>query len=378
MIKGVMIMKIFAEKAAKTVKLAILAAAVMFCTFDTAAAAEAVYGSVLRCLNVVIPSLFAMMIVSALIVRSGALTVMPRWCGRISRFVFGMEGNIFPIFTFGMFAGYPVGVKMLCEEYTAGRISKKRAELLAGLCFGAGPAFTFGCISHQLYSSDKAGKAILISNISANFILALIMSIFLRKDAEESFKGRKFSLSSEMLTDSVVHSGRAMGDICIMITAFSVVNSLLIRIGTAAAVGELLAKLTCLDRRSGEALVAALLDITNVSALSCGDWLLLPYISALVSFGGICVMFQLSAVSAGRISLRPLIIMRIAAAFMSFWICRMILPYFMEYETVEVSASAVCRNSGGSPVSSVMLVLMTVMLMCEMSGKSNKKPAEST
>ncbi len=263
MIKRVMIMKIFAEKAVKMMKLAILAAAVMFCTLDTAAVAGAVCDSVMRCINIVIPSLFAMMIVSSLIVRSGALTVMPKWCGRISRILFGMDRSIFPIFTFGMFAGYPVGIKMLCEEYDAGRLSKKRTELLAGLCFGAGPAFTFGCISHQLYSSDSAGKAILISNISANLILTLIMSFFLRKSCGESSKSRKFSLSPEMLTDSVVRSGRAMGDICIMIMAFSVVNSLLIRIGAAAAVGELLAKLTCLDRRSGEALFAALLDITN-------------------------------------------------------------------------------------------------------------------
>ena len=89
-------------------------------------------------------------------------------------------------------------------------------------------------------------------------------------------------------------------------------------------------------------------------------------------------MFQLSAITAGRISLRPLILMRIAAAVISFRICRLILPYFMEYETVEVSAAAVSRNSGDPPVSSVMLVLMTVMLMWEMSGNSNKKPAEST
>ncbi len=371
-------MRRFAEKACRLMKLAALAAAVLFCATDTATAAGAVYDSVLRCLNVVIPSLFAMMSVSSLIVRSGALTVIPRWCVRISRSIFGMEGNIFPIFTFGMFAGYPVGVKMLCDEYSAGRLSKKRAELLAGLCFGAGPAFTFGCISHQLYSSDNAGKVILISNISANFILALIMSFFLRKNCGENCKSRKFRLSSDMLTDSVVRSGRAMGDICIMIAAFSVVNAVLVRIGAEAAVGELLAKLTCLDRRSGEAVVAAFLDITNVSALPCGDWLLLPYISALVSFGGVCVMFQLSAITSGRISLRPLILMRIAAAVISFRICRLLLPYFMEYETVEVSAVKVSGNSGGSPVSSVMLVLMTVMLMCEMNRKSSKKPAEST
>lgn len=371
-------MREFAEKAVGAVKLAVIVSAVLFCTFDTAAAAGAVAESVSRCINVVIPSLFAMMTVSALIVRSGAFTLMPRWFGHISRFIFGMEGSIFPVFSFGMCAGYPVGVKMLCDEYSAGRLTKRRAELLAGLCFGAGPAFTFGCISRQLYSSHRAGTVILISNIYANIILALVMSFFLRKDSKAVCEVRKLRISSEMLTDSVLRSGRAMADICIMITAFSVLNALLVRIGTAAAAGKLLAKLTCLDRESGEATVAAVLDITNVSAFPRGDWLLLPYISALVSFGGICVMLQLSAITAGRISLRPFVIMRIIAAVISFWICRLILPYFMEQETVEASVVTVDNNSGGSPVSSVMLVLMTVMLMWEMGGSSNKKAAEST
>ncbi len=377
MINGVMIMRKFAEKAFELAKLGLLGTAVLFCTVDTASAAVAVGESVSRCINVVIPSLFAMMIVSAIIVRSGALTLVPAWFGRISRLLFGIEGSIFPVFTFGMFAGYPVGIKMLCGEYSAGRLTKGRAEILAGLCFGAGPAFTFGCISRQLYSSDKAGTVILISNISANLVLALFMSFFLRKGAGESCNVRKFRISSEMLTESVLRSGRAMADICIMITAFSVLNVMFVRMGTAAAVGELLAKLTCLDRKSGEAIVAALLDVTSISAFPCGDWLLLPYISALVSFGGVCVIFQLSAITAGRLSLRPFIIMRIIAAVISFWICRLLLPYFIEYETVEAAAVNVNR-SGGSPVSSVMLVLMTVMLMWEMGGKSNKKIAEST
>ena len=378
MINGVMFMRKSAEKASTALKFAALAAAVVFCMTDTASVSKAVSESISHCINVVIPSLFAMMIVSALIVRSGALTVMPKWCGRISRLVFGMEGNIFPIFTFSMLAGYPVGTKMLCDEYNAGRLTKRRAELLSGLCFGAGPAFIFGCISHQLYNSDNAGKVIFISNISANLILALFMSFILRKETLHNDTSRNFCISSEMLADSVVSSGRAMADICVMIIAFSVVNAVLSRIGAAAAVGELLSKLTCLDNASGEAIVAAALDITNVSAFPRGDWLLLPYVSALVSFGGICVMFQLSSLTSNRISLRPFIIMRITAAVISFMVCRIILPYFMEYEIVEVSALAVSRTSSGSAVPSVMLVFMTVMLMWEMSGNSKKKTAEST
>lgn len=376
MINGVMIMRKFAEKAYKAVKLGLIMGVFIFCLADTAAAAQAVGEAVERCINVVIPSLFAMLAVSALIIRSGALSIMPQWAGKLSRRLFGMEGSIFPIFTFGMFAGYPVGVKMLCEQYGAGNITKRRAELLSGLCFGAGPAFIFGCISRQLYGSDRAGTVILISNAAANVLIALIVSPLLRRSAEAAAPERSLRISAEMLTDSVIRSGRAMADICIMITAFSVFTAFLTVSGTAAAVGELLGKLPDLDRISGEATVAAVLDVTNMGKYPSGDWLLLPYISGLTAFGGVCVIFQISALTAGKISLKPFILMRSAAGAVSFGICRLIMPYFMEGETV--AAAAVNVRSSSSPIPSVMLVIMTAMLMCEFGKKGNKRAAEST
>ena len=36
-----------------------------------------------------------------------------------------MEGKELPIFTFGMVAGYPGGVKMLCDEYSFGQALTK-------------------------------------------------------------------------------------------------------------------------------------------------------------------------------------------------------------------------------------------------------------
>jgi len=366
------------ENALTAVKIAVLAAVLIFCLTRTSLCAKAISESVMRCLNVVIPSLFAMMAVSSLIVKSGVLTLVPKGLGRISRILFGIEGNILPIFIFGMFAGYPVGVKMLCEEYSAGRITKKRAELLSGLCFGAGPAFIFGCISSQLYSSDGAGKVLLLSNICANLLLLIIMSPYLRKNASCSEVRRDFRFSAEMFTESVAQSGRAMADICIMITIFSVINAVLACIGAAAAVGELLVKLPCLGRISGEALVAALSDVTNVDAFPRGDWLLLPYVSGLVSFGGVCVIFQLSAVTGGRISILPLVIMRCIAAVMSGFVCRLIMPFFMEYETVAVSAVSVEKVRSSTPVPSIMLVIMTVIVMVEFGRNSSKKLYEST
>lgn len=364
-------MKKYAEKAIKAAKMAAIAAVFVVFLADTQSAAAAVGESIRRCTDIVIPSLYAMMIASSLIVRSGMAGLMPQWAGRLSRRVFGMESSVFPIFTFGMVAGYPVGVKMLCEEYNCGRLTKKRAELLAGLCFGAGPAFIFGCISRQLYSSQSAGNVILISTVSANIILALFMSVPLRRSAGARSVPRRVSISSDMLTDCVLRSGRAMTDICIMIAAFAAANAALDRMGVTAAAGELLGKLPDLDRISGEVIVAALLDVTNIADLPRGDWLLLPYISALTSFGGICVIFQLAALTAGKLSLKPFIIMRSVAAVLSFVICRLISPYFMTYETASVTSLYAADGRTSSPVPSVMLILMTVMLMLEFGGKSS-------
>lgn len=371
MINGVMIMK---EKAVKVLKYVLFAAISAFCVTDTAEVAAAVGKSVDKCVEVVIPSLFAMMVISSLFIRSGLNGHYPRWLGKFSRTVFGMEGYVFPIFTFGMFAGYPVGVKMLCDEYSAGRLSKRRAELLSGLCFGAGPAFVFGCISRQLYSSDRAGLIILISNIAANVLLALIMSVPLRRTFREHTHNRCGGLSADMLTDCVMQSGRAMGRICVMIVFFSVFSAFFSRTGAAAA-GELLAKLPDLDRESGKVIVAALFDVTNTGDLPCGDWLLLPYISAATAFGGLCVMMQISGITAGRLSLRPFILLRSAAAVLSFCICRLITPLLMVGETVSVSAVKAEGVSSRTPVPSVLLIIMTAMLMLEFDKKRERNTA---
>ena len=369
-------MKVSAEKALSAAGIAVAAAVFLFCLLDPAEAAGAVRKSTERCINVVIPSLFAMLAASSLMVRSGALGLVPRRTGRLSRFFFGMSSSELPVFVFGMLAGYPVGVKMLCEAHSSGQLGKRRAELLGGLCYGAGPAFISGCISRQLYSSRRVGAVIFISAVSANIVIAVFMSAFLRKTAEEPRQRIPVRISPEMLGNCVIHSGRAMADICIAITAFSVAAAFLERAGVSAAAGELLRKLPGLGRVSGEALVAALLDVTNIGDFPRGDRQLLPYISALTSFGGLCVLFQLKTLTAGKLSLKPLIVMRTAAAVISYFICRIIAPLMTAGEVMAVSSAAAV--SSRSPVPSVLLIVMTVMVMRECGGKSSVKAAPDT
>ena len=206
-------MRNFTKKAIKCAKAAAAAAAFAFCMTKTAEVSQAVSGAVERCIGVVIPSLFAMMIVSGLLVRSGITGAVPRFIGMMSEKLLGMEGFMLPVFTFGMFAGYPVGAKMICTEVQCGRLDKNRAALLCGLCYGAGPAFIFGCISGRLYSSPTAGAVILVSNTAANLILALLLMPKLKRSLRRGIPRRGFSLSADMLTRSVISAGRSMAEI---------------------------------------------------------------------------------------------------------------------------------------------------------------------
>ena len=86
------------------IKVSAAALAAVMCLTGTQAVSEAVYDAAMRCLTVVIPSLYGMLMVSGFLIRSGILCNAPEFLSRIGRFLFGMDGSVFPIFIFSLFA----------------------------------------------------------------------------------------------------------------------------------------------------------------------------------------------------------------------------------------------------------------------------------
>lgn len=369
-------MKNFSKKALFPIKLAAALLSAWYCLTETESTKTAVSEALSRCLNTIVPSLYAMLIISGFLIKSGIIDAVPLFFKRAGKILFGMNGSIYPIFLFSMFAGYPVGAKMLCSEYRSGSISKRHAELLSGICYGAGPAFIFGCISGQLYSSPTAGRIILLSTTASNILLAFAVSFLIRHSTAESSRRRSIDISGNTLTECILSGGRSMTDICFMIIAFSVIASVLKDYGTISAAGAFLSELSGIDADSSEQLLSAFLDVTSVNGLPRGDYTLLPYICALSSFGGICVIFQIAAVTSGCYSLKPLIFLRLAAAVLSFLICNSIMPFMLKEEVLAVSTFNAGAYKSGSPVPSVMLIIMTFMLFCEYSRQSDARHSQ--
>ncbi len=333
-----------------------------FCMVHASDARESVADALDRCLYVLIPSLYPMLIVSGIIIGSGLLDSISRFAEFPARLLLGMDGKTAVIFIFSMFAGYPVGTKMIFSGYSAGNISKRRAELLAGLCFGAGPAFISGCIAHRLYGSDIPGRIVLISAVSADLLLAALLSAFSSHKPGSPVRG-KMRKNTGMLTGSIRSAGKSMADICFTVIAFSVLVAAADKAGITGYAARAISCMTGKPADISAKLLAAFLDVTAVSELPRGDYTLLPYICALTSFGGVCVFFQLAAITGGRLSMAVPLLMRTAASAASFWICRLIMPHMLSEETLPASSAVL--HSAASPVPSLLLILMTVMVIRE-------------
>lgn len=352
------------EKLFFYIKVFLVVCMAIFCLIETDIISYAVFGAVKRCIYVIIPSLYAMMIVSSLLIKSNIIEKISLLTGNLGKFLFGMEKEVFSIFLFSMVAGYPVGTKMLCSSYENGTIDKERAELFSGVCFGAGSSFIYGCIAIQLYGNRTAGNIIFISTLMANIFSAFILSVFMRRKCNGHKGKNKIKLSSDVLTESVISGGHSIMNICFMVVIFAVITEILKRFGIISVIGELFSNIFNLSETDSKQFIETIIDITAVSNFSINNYELLPYISFLVSFGGICVILQISMVS-GKLSLKPLIFIRIFTAFLSFILCKLIMPFMLSGEVIMTSKINVHTYQAHSPMPSVILIIMTIFLLCE-------------
>lgn len=355
------------RKCGIVLKIAVLAGAAVYCAAEAVSVREAVREAVERCLFTLIPALYAMMIAAGALARSGCAAYVGRFLDRPAGILFGMTGEELVVFFCGSFTGYLTGAKMLCVMNDEGRVTGTRGGWLLGFCFGAGPAFISGCIAAQLYGSQTVGSLIFLSTAGANILIAFLAAPFIKRHKPEVRKSSHLLLDSKVIMDSTLSAGQSMTEVCFITAAFAVAADILRKSGAMQLIGFVLSGIV---NNSGENAGNMLLDVSATSTLPHGDHSMLPLICALVSFGGFCVIFQLAAVCRGKFSLVPFTVVRSAAAVLSFILCRGLMPYFLRNETVAVSTVHASVHSSPSPVPSIMLCIMTVMLLA---GSAHRK-----
>lgn len=346
----------------------ILVLTLSVCMIYSDSVSQSVLSSLRICLEIIIPSMYGFMIVSDLIIRCGVHKVISVPFRLISEYVFRLPCEMFSIFLISCFAGYPVGIKMIYNLLDRGETDRSTAEYMSCFCFSCGPAFISGTVCSRLYSDKRAGLIIFASILSANIITALIMRTGRKiPHGNISFKGIPASFSAQNIVLSVDNSARSVFSICSMIVAFSVFSGICSSAGIFSYAAEMICRISGYDYQTSYSAVMSFFEISNVSSFPSENYSLLPLVTALLSFGGICVLIQITAVSGGRLKMTAFLISRILSSVLSYFICGFVIKKLNICVSVSCEYSARIYSNPDTAVPSVFLIIMTIILMYSIS-----------
>ncbi|WP_444659665.1 nucleoside recognition domain-containing protein [Caproiciproducens sp. R2] len=319
--------------------------------FPAAATAGAKNG-IGYCLQILVPSLYPFMVLSVFVVKSGLSEKIGRVFEVPCRSVLKLPGSSAATILMSAIGGYPTGARGIAALYENGSVSEKQASRMLCFCVNSGPAFVITAVGVGFLHDERSGVILLISQLAASLILALVCSIGAENEAPAPRAGKKRvrNRAADALILSAADAARAMINMCCFVILFAAFLNLLRQwaAGPRAA-----------------AALSALLEVTG----GCSDLAKLGVplwaVSLAIGWGGICVHFQvLSAVSNIRVNLPRFMLFRllhgITAAALT-WALLCIFP-----EDVEVfsttSQQLTGDFSGSVPAAAALIALCAALI----------------
>lgn len=273
----------------------------------------AVKASLEGCVEVVIPALFAFTVLAVYMQQSGLYTLALKPLTLPLSKLLGIPEELCAVFVLANIGGYPVGARLLSGLVREGRLSRRDAGRMLCCCYGSGPSFVIGTAGMRVFGSAAAGGII----FAACFLSSLVIAVIVCRTGEKitlKTGNMRCDLSAECFVRSVDSGARVMYTICIMAALFAAVTALLDCSGVSGLVSALLERLGA--GSNSARIFPAFLEVTRVRDMLPGG-AAAPVCAGLLSFGGVCVLMQVTAVSGGNVPVKPLALSRLPAALLS-------------------------------------------------------------
>ena len=242
------------------------------------------------CINAVIPSLLPFMLLSSCVIKSGFSRPLGAMLSKVLSPLTNMSTAGCVCFVTGLFGGYGAGARAVYESYKEKQISREEAERIIPFCNNAGPLFIIATVGISFFMSKSIGLLLFLVQVVTALICARVLGAqtdakgIRIKEEWNCYKKNKPSLG-ELITTCAIESGGAIINACVFVITFSSILEIL-------PFGEY-------------SILSGILEVTRgCSELSRTGTKALPLISALLSWGGMSVHFQASALSKGEFNMK--------------------------------------------------------------------------
>lgn len=298
-------------KALKALSAVMIIVFIILCISDIS---FAVSQAILRCINIIIPSLFIIMVASRYIVTKNLMSPIAKLLKPLCVLT-GMNTDLLTVFILSNIGGYPIGASMLSQMAKKGEISENDAAIAASYCFGSGPAFVVGAVGLCVYESSQIGYLMFASCVIANLAACIIYNRVFRTELHCEYRFNDHN-GTYTVSDAIIDSGKSLFTMCAVIVAFSLANVALEKL--TAVLGY------------DMTLIAPLVEVTNSTSQSFARLSLAHLVTAYISFGGICVWMQNAALAGKSFSILRALVLRIPIALLSGGIFKALYSRFAE------------------------------------------------
>ena len=275
------------------------------------------------CARTVIPSLFPFMVISELLVGSGAGEAFGRIFSRFMRTFFGLSGAGSTAVVLGSLCGFPVGAKTAVSLYDRNMISKAECEHLLTFSNNPSSAFLITAVGVSLFGNRRLGVVLYFTVLAASFIVGFLTRFFFkerrRPAAHPHFPSGLHPGGVEMFTGAVSSAASGMLLVCAYVIFFSTLSGTLSCLVQAiGGMNQLLYALLCgtLELSGGISEASSLPDARLSLILSAG----------IAGWSGLSVHCQVITLASGRgLSFKPYLLAKLAQGLLSAGIMTVLL-----------------------------------------------------
>ena len=281
------------------------------------------------CAQTVIPSLFPFMVVSELLVTSGAGEALGRLFSRVMRWLFGLSGAGASAVFLGSFCGFPIGARTAVALLDRNVISKEECQHLLTFVNNPSSAFLISAVGLSIFGSRQLGVILYGVVLGCGFLVGLLTRFLLgRGKAPAEHPHFPSGLRVDGITSlpaalagAISSSTSAMLTVCAYVVFFSAVTGALEWIADGrGAVGGTACLLLCgrLEMTGG---------ISRAAALPREWGVILT--AAFAGWSGISVHCQVMTLCGGRgLSFRPYLLAKAAQGLLCGGVTALLLRCF--------------------------------------------------
>ena len=326
------------------------------------------------CTETLFPSLFPFLVLSELLIASGAGEALGRLFSRPVAALFGLSESGAASLILGFFCGFPVGTTSAMAFYRKEELSREELQRLVLFANNPSSGFLIGAVGEALFGSKTVGIALFCITLLSASTLGLFLHIFFGK-VNQKYKtagnGIRKSFSAADFTAGVKRAFSSLLQVCAFVLFFSCISKCL---------APLILELNL--PQSAGVLLSGILEMT--SGISGAITLLSPslaflFIAFFASFAGLSVALQIFSVAEeAHLPLWPYLAARLVQGALALLYASLFLwlfkPDFIIARSVAVMTPALQAASSPALLLAVLLPLLLLFLPAKKKGLRRRKP----